>query len=277
MSVRIVIDSTADLKESLQGRFPVVPLSIQFGDESFIDGVTINHEQFYEKLVNGDVMPSTSQPTPDAFAQVYQQAMDAGDEVVVITVSSSLSGTYQSATIAAMDFPADKIFIVDSQSVAIGAGILAEHALQMIENGMGAAEVAAVLNEEKSKIHLIAVLDTLEYLKKGGRISKTVAFAGGLLNLKPVICIEGEVKMLGTARGSKQSFSTLDEKIRECGEVDFDRPVLLGYTGNDDSQLRKYLEKTGIWNGMEPATTIIGSTVGTHAGPGAVAVAFFVK
>lgn len=278
MKVRIVIDSTADISAHLAGKFTVVPLTIHFGDEEYIDGVTINHKTFYEKLVESDVLPTTSQATPDAFSLVFKEAVDAGEDVVVITLSSKLSGTYQSAMIAASDYEG-RVFIVDSKTVAIGTGILAELALKMAESGMSAAEIAEKIESERENIRLIAMLDTLEYLKKGGRISKAVAFAGGILSIKPVVCIEdGEIKVLGKARGSKQGNNFLINEIQTCGGVDFEKPVLLGYTGMSDVLLQKYIEdSTALWEGHTEAlhTTVVGSVVGTHAGPGAVAAAFF--
>ena len=278
MKVRIVIDSTADISAHLAGKFTVVPLTIHFGDEEYIDGVTINHKTFYENLVESDVLPTTSQATPDAFSLVFKEAVDAGEDVVVITLSSKLSGTYQSAMIAASDYEG-RVFIVDSKTVAIGTGILAELALKMAESGMSAAEIAEKIESERENIRLIAMLDTLEYLKKGGRISKAVAFAGGILSIKPVVCIEdGEIKVLGKARGSKQGNNFLINEIQTCGGVDFEKPVLLGYTGMSDVLLQKYIEdSTALWEGHTEAlhTTVVGSVVGTHAGPGAVAAAFF--
>ncbi|MBQ1281989.1 MAG: DegV family protein, partial [Oscillospiraceae bacterium] len=231
MSVRIVIDSTTDTAEHVWKRCTVVPLTVQFGDETYIDGVTISHREFYEKLIESDVLPTTSQPTPDAFAQVYRRALEAGEEVVVLTVSSALSGTYQSASIAAMDFP-EGVYVVDGKNVALGTGILAELALEMAERGCSAAEIAAELECAREDVHLIALLDTLEYLRRGGRISKTAAIAGGILSIKPVICIrDGEIAVLGKARGSRQGNNLLVKEIESAGGVDFGKPILLGYTG----------------------------------------------
>lgn len=280
MKVRIITDSTADLSPALKERISVVPLNIVFGEEQYVDGVTIDHTRFYEKLVESDVLPTTSQPTPDAFAKAYQAAVDAGEEAVVLTISSELSGTYQSATIAAEDFPG-KVHVVDSKSVALGSAILAELALQLADSGMDAAAIAKQLTQERDNVRLIAMLDTLEYLKRGGRISKTVAFAGGLLSIKPVIGIRnGKIEILGKARGSKQGNNLLVKEIESSGGVDFSKPLLLGYTGMSDHLLRKYIEDSAyIWKGYksELPVTIVGSVVGTHAGPGAVAVAFFAK
>ena len=278
MNVNLIIDSTTDLNPQLREQFTVVPLTVHFGDREYIDGVTISHRQFYEKLVESDVLPSTSQATPAAFADVFEEVARRGETAVVLTLASQLSGTYQSAMIAASDYPG-RIFVVDGTSVAIGTGILAELALRLREQGLTAEEIAGRLEEEKERIHVVALLDTLEYLKRGGRISATVAFAGGLLSIKPVIAVkDGVIQMLGKARGSRQGNNLLVQQIEKAGGVDFDKPVLLGFSGLSDALLTKYIEDSrDLWeNGTESlVTTSIGSVVGTHAGPGAIAVAFF--
>ena len=185
MKTRIIVDSTADLMPEFKSRVHTVPLTVNFGTEEYIDGVTIDHKIFYEKLIESDVLPTTSQATPDAFAKEFEKAKEAGESAVVITLASEFSGTYQSATIAAADY--ENIYIVDSTSAAMGSGILVELAFRLLDEGKSAGEIAATLEEEKKKIVVVALVDTLEYLKKGGRISKTVAFAGGVLNIKPVL------------------------------------------------------------------------------------------
>lgn len=279
MSVRIIIDSTVDVSPELLARVEVVPLTVSFGAEEYIDGVTITHEEFYNKLIESDVLPTTSQATPAAFADVFARLAAAGDSAVVITLAHQLSGTCQSARIAAEDY--DNIFVVDSGSVTLGAGILAEYALRCVDEGMDAESIAAAVEAKKEDVCLIAMLDTLEYLKKGGRISATVAFAGGLLNLKPVVNIkDGVINMLGKARGSKQGNNLLVQEINKAGGIDFSMPILLGYTGLTDVLLKKYMtDSAALWeNGVENLPyTSIGSVVGTHAGPGAIAAAFFRK
>lgn len=279
MKTRIIVDSTADLLPQIKERVQIVPLTIHFGEEEYIDGVTIDHKTFYEKLVETDVLPTTSQATPAAFADQYELAKEAGDEAVVITVSSKLSGTYQSAVIAAQDY--DNIYVVDAGTGAIGGGILTELALQYLDAGMDAQEIVAKLEEEKERILIVALVDTLDYLKMGGRVSKTVAFTGTLLNIKPVLSVSnGDIKMLGKARGSKQGNNLLVQEIEKAGGVDFSKPILLGYTGLSDALLLKYIEDSKcIWQeGLEQVRyTTIGSVIGTHAGPGAIAVAFFKK
>lgn len=279
MSVKIMIDSTADMPQHLKERCLVVPLTVHFGEEEYVDGVTIDHRKFYEKLVESDVLPTTSQASPGAFAQALE-SVDEGDSVVLITLSSHLSGTYQSATIAAAEYP-DRVFVVDSLSVAIGTGVLVELALQLSDSGISARQIAEELERARDKVRVVALLDTLEYLKRGGRISKSVAFAGALLSIKPVVAIsEGKIEMLGKARGSKQGNNLLVQQIYNAGGVDFDKPLLLGYTGFSDQLLKKYVEDSkALWeDGTDNLrATPIGSVIGTHAGPGAVAVAFFSK
>ena len=278
MKTRIIVDSTADLLPAVKNRVYTVPLTVRFGNEEFIDGVTIDSKSSYEKLIECDALPTTSQATPDGFIQQFEAAKQAGEAVVVITLSAKLSGTYQSAVIAAQEYPG-RIFVVDSRSAAIGSGILAELALHYTRENLSAAEIAAQIEHERDNVCVIAMLDTLEYLKKGGRISKTAAFAGGLLSIKPVVAIkDGEIVMLGKARGSKQGNNLLVKEIQNAGGIDFAKPILLGYTGLSDVLLQKYIaDSRNLWEcGTESLrSTIIGSVIGTHAGPGAIAAAFF--
>lgn len=277
MKTRIIVDSTADLLPEIKERVHTVPMTLNFSNEEFIDGVTIDKKTFYQKLVESDVMPTTSQATPADFAREFKKAEENGEAAVVITLASKLSGTYQSAVIAAQDYK--NIYVVDSGSVAIGSGILTEMALTLKDKGVDAQRIAEKLNEEKEKIIIVALVDTLEYLKKGGRVSSAVAFAGGILNIKPVISLtNGEINMLGKARGSKQGNNLLVQEIEKAGGIDFSKPILLGYTGLSDMLLNKYIEDSRyIWEkGLENVRyTCVGSIIGTHAGPGAIAVAFF--
>ena len=279
MKVHLIVDSTADVSEAIRARLAVVPLTVHFGSEEYIDGVTISKQAFYEKLIESDVLPSTSQATPAAFAEVFADIAQRGESAVVLTISSRLSGTCQSAMIAAADYPG--IYVVDSRSAATGTGILAELALRLMDGGMSAADVAARLEAERENVCLVALLDTLEYLKRGGRISKAAAFAGSMLSIKPVISIrQGEVVVLGKARGSRQGNNLLAAQIDAAGGVDYDKPVLLGYSGLSDSLLQKYIaDSARFWEGKveKLQTTQIGSVIGTHAGPGAIVATFFKK
>lgn len=277
MKTRIIVDSTADLMPGYKEQVRVVPLTVHFGDREYIDGVTIDHKTFYEKLVEEDTLPTTSQATPDAFAKEFEAAEQAGESCVVITLSGKLSGTCQSASIAAADY--ENVYVVDSGNASVGGGILTELALQLRDEGLSASEIAARLDAEKQHIVTVALVDTLEYLKRGGRISKSLAFAGTMLQIKPVLAVtDGEIQLLGKARGSKMGNNLLAQEIQKAGGVDFSRPVLLGYTGLSDALLQKYIEDSR-WLWADHAETLryttIGSVIGTHAGPGAVAVSFF--
>lgn len=276
MPVRIITDSTVDIADKYSNLFTVVPLTVTFGEKDYIDGVTINKQEFYQKLVSSPELPKTSQATPAAFADVFRDLQEKGDEAVVITVSSRLSGTYQSACIAAEDFP--NVRVVDSKNVSIASGVLAEYALRCAEEGMGLDELANHLSKKRDEVGLVAMVDTLEYLKKGGRISGAAALAGGVLGIKPVVTTrDGELAVLGKARGSKKANNLLIEQIRKNG-VDFSMPLLLGYTGLSDDMLRQYIQDSQcLWKGhvTDLDCVQLGSVIGTHAGPGAVAVAYF--
>lgn len=279
MNVRIIIDSSVDIADRFRQDVKIVPLTIHFGEEELIDGLTIDKQRFYERLVECDELPRTSQANPTAFQKVFEEVTQAGEEAVVITLSSELSGTFQSACLAVQDY--DNIYVVDSKNAAIGSGILTEYAIACAKKGMRAREIAEELERKKEDVCLIALLDTLEYLKKGGRISKTVAFAGGVLNIKPVVTIQdGKVEVIGKARGSRQGNNLLVEKIQESGGIDFDMPILLGYTGLSDALLKKYMEDSrDLWQEQAESldSTLVCSVIGTHVGPGVVAAAFFRK
>jgi DegV family protein with EDD domain len=282
MAIRFIVDSGCDILPSEAEQLGIIhlPLKVLFGQQEYLDAVDLTHRAFYEKLVESDQLPTTCQVPPAEFAQAYENVVAAGDTAVVVTVSGKLSGTYQSAVIASEDYEG-KIFVVDSESVSLGHRILIQQGLRYRDEGLSAKEIVERLERDKKQIRVMALLDTLEYLKKGGRISPTVAFAGNLLAIKPVVCVrDGAIAMLGKARGSKQANNLLVEEIQKAGGVDFDKPVLLGYTGLTDALLQKYIsDSSTLWEQGRTALeyTPIGSVIGTHAGPGAVAAAFFAK
>ena len=274
MGIRIIVDSTADLTPQVRERVAVVPLTVHFGEEEFVDGVDITGRQFYEKLETARELPTTSQATPYAFSAAFGRAVADGEEVVALVVSSRLSGTYQSAVIAAEDYPG-QVHVVDSRSIAIGLAVLTEYALRLVDEGRSGAEIAAMLEQKREQVRLMAVVDTLEYLQRGGRLSKTAAIAGGILSIKPVIgLVDGEIRVLAKGRGNKQANMLMNQEISKAG-VDGTMPMLLGYTGTSDDLLHAYRQSSGdLWPEAAEASVVCG-VVGTHAGPGAVAVAFF--
>ena len=263
MSVKIIVDSTVDLSPELKDRFKIVPLAVRFGETEYLDGVTIDPKRFYEQLASSEELPTTSQPTPVSFEEVYEEVTADGSQAVVITI-------------AAEDFPG-KVFVVDSRTAAIGAGILAQYALELADKGMTGEEILEELIRVRKQIRLCFMVDTLEYLKKGGRLNAAVAVVGGLLNIKPILQIEapGEIRMLSTARGMKKAFSSLNDLADKFGGPDSGRPMLLGYTGVSSENLNKYQEESAsAWASGSPVAHI-GSAIGVHVGPGAVAFAFF--
>lgn len=276
--IQIITDSASDIVGVKRKDLVILPISITFGEEEYQDGVNLTHRMFYEKLVESDELPITSQVSPYAFEEAYKKVKEQGDQAIVITLSSKLSGTWQSASIAAEKY-GDTVKVIDSENASIGERTLVEYALRLKEEGLTLEGIAERLESDKKRIRLIALLDTLEYLKRGGRISKTAAIAGSLLSIKPVIAIQGgEVAVLGKARGSKQGNNLLAEQIRQVGGIDFDKPFVLGYTGMSDLVLQKYIaDNEVLWKGHVETldTTSVGGTIGTHIGPGAIGVAFF--
>lgn len=276
--IRIITDSASDIVDNEREDLAILPVSITFGEEEFQDGINLTHRMFYEKLIECDELPVTSQVPPFAFEEAFREAVEAGSQVIAITLSSKLSGTWQSACVAAEEF-GGRVRVVDSENASIGQHALVEYALRLKDAGLDFEEIVERLETDKKRIRLIALLDTLEYLKKGGRISKAAAMAGSLLSIKPVIAIQGgEVAILGKARGSRQGNNLLAEQIRQTGGIDFGKPFVLGYTGLSDAMLQKYIiDHESFWKSSVDTleTSSVGGTIGTHVGPGAIGVAFF--
>lgn len=282
MAVKLVVDSASDidLKEAEALGIHMIPMSIQFGDKTYQDGVDLSREEFFEKLIESSELPTTSQINMFQFEECFSKLTADGSEVVVITLSSKLSGTYAGAVSAARSFPG-KVFVVDSMNVCIGERILIQHGIRLLKEGIPAGELAERLENERGRIKLMALLGTLEYLQKGGRISAAVAMSGAVLHIKPVISVEdGEVKMVGKAMGSKKGNNLLMQLISRSGGIDFEMPYAVAYSGLEDSLLQKYLKDSAfLWEDKLDyvPSYCIGSTIGTHVGPGAIAVAFFAK
>lgn len=280
MSVRIITDSASDMSPAEHPALRVLPLSVTFGTDVYMDGVDIDHQRFYEMLVERDELPKTGQVNPYAFSQEIAEAREAGDEAVIITVGAKLSGTNQSARTALAEAPGGDVFVVDSNNVTLGERVLVEYALRLVDEGCGAAQIAAAVEAVRDRVVVIGLLETLEYLVRGGRLSAATGAVGTLLNVKPVVAAEdGLIVQLGKARGSKNGRNLLNQKVEKAGGVDFSMPLALGYTGLSDAVLKKYIEDSvALWAGHtegELPIHTIGATIGTHVGPGAVAVAFF--
>ncbi len=281
MGIKIITDSASDFtqEEAIKLGITIIPLSVTFGEETYQDGLNLNHDSFFEKLIETSELPKTSQITPYEYENIFSDATADGSQILCITLSSALPGRYQNACMASEEFDG-KVKVVDSLNACVGQRILTEYAVRLVNEGKSIDEVYNIINEEKKNISLIALLDTREYLKKGGRISNAVAVAGTLLNIKPVIAIiNGKVELLGKARGSKNGNNKLKELINSEGPIDFTKPCSVVYSGLSTTVLDKYLaDSVDVYKGHENeiSKSSIGCAIGTHIGPGAVGAAFFV-
>lgn len=277
--IRILTDSTADFSAAQLSQYNLrcVALTVSFGDEVYLEGIDLTTEEFYQKLPLSKKLPTTSQPSPDQFLQEFEEAKQAGEDVVAILISSKLSGTVQSALLAAeLSGWQDHIYIVDSQTATLGEQLLVRRAMTHRQTGCGAAEIAALIEQEKSDLRLYAVVDTLTYLQKGGRLPKAAAVAGTLMGIKPVVAVEdGKIKVVGKARGLAGAYVHIFKLISGEGGLDILRPYILGYTGHSSTihPFEKYMKDT--LHLPAPLISPIGAVIGTHAGPGACGIAYF--
>ena len=277
--MRIITDSASDItqEEALKYNIDVIPLSVSFNGVAYKDGVDISKVEFYNKLIESPEIPKTSMISSFIFEEYFDKYKD--EEIIYIGLSSKLSNSYNQALIAAKE--KNNVYTVDSLNVAMGQRVLVEYAIRLRDKNIEAKEIVKLLNDNKERIEVIALLDTLDYLQKGGRISKTVAFAGKILTIKPVVGVKnGKVELIGKARGSKNGNNLLRELVTTTGGIDFNMPFSLGYSGVSTFLLENYINNNkDLYNGdisMLPIS-MIGPTIGTHVGPNAIGVAFFSK
>ncbi|MDE7264901.1 MAG: DegV family protein [Clostridia bacterium] len=283
MMIKIIVDSASDVEKNEADELGIalISMKVRFGDAEYSDGVNLTHRDFFEKLIESAELPQTSQINEFDWEESFKTLASDGSDVIAITISSKLSGTYSCAVKAAKKF-GGRVRVVDSIEASLGERILLQYAIKLVGEGkLTADEIVNELNDKKNKIQLLAVLDTLKYLRKGGRISSVAAIAGEMLSIKPVISVvKGEIKLLGKAMGSKKSNNLLNQLVSKCGGIDFDMPYALAYSGLSDGYLQKYLKDSEyLWKGNTNSVPEygIGSTIGTHIGPNAIAVAFFSK
>jgi DegV family protein with EDD domain len=276
-----MIDSASDINKYEAESLGVIlqPITITFGTKEYKDGVDIMPDEFYDKLFSSDVLPKTSQIPPYVFEEEFEKYTANGDELIVITLSSRLSGTYNNAVNASKKF-GGKVVVVDSLNACVGERLLCLYALSLIKNGEDMQSIVAKLESEKLKINVIAVLDTLENLKKGGRVSSASATIGSMLSIKPVIAVvDGEIKVVGKAMGTKKGNSILTKYVTEKG-LDFTMPYATVWSGKESTKLDAYIKDYEfLWQGHSDNIPkyILGATIGTHIGGGVVGVAFFEK
>jgi DegV family protein with EDD domain len=277
MGVRIITDSTSDinLEQAKQLGVTIVPLKVIFGDKEYKEGIEITMDGFYEKLVKAEKLPTTSQPSPDDFLKCFNEAREAGDSVVVILIAGKLSGTLQSATIAKEMADAKEVYIIDSLNAITGLRLLVEHAVKLNQQGKSAKEIAEVLEKLKDRIVLLAMVDTLEYLHKGGRLSKSSAIIGSLLKFKPIIRLkDGAIGVIGKERGTNKGIAKILEAIDEIGVMDVNYPVYFGYTAEDSKALLLKDKVNEKYNLKHSQMYPVGCVVGTHVGPGACIITY---
>lgn len=278
--LRIITDSGADfdLQEAAALGVTVIPLEITFGDQSFKDRYDLTPDRFYEMLIESSELPRTSQINSYTFEEEFEKVKEAGDTAIVILLSSKLSGTYQNAVVTARDY--DNIYVVDSRNASIGEQILVRYAVMLRDKGRAPEDIAHRLEVRRNQIRILALLDTLEYVKRGGRMGPAAAAFGTLLSIKPVVTLEnGKLKVLGKARGSKNGNNLLNTEIGKTG-IETRLPAAVAYSGLEHTKLDRYIEDSrAIWEGkiQDLPVSQLGSAIGTHAGPGTVVVAYFAK
>ena len=277
--IRLVVDSSADfLAEELKERkIELVPLNVALAGETYQDGVTLERNQFYEILTSQEDFPKTSQPSPESFLNIFEDAKEKGDDVICVLLSSGLSGTCQSAHLAKNMAEYDNIYIVDSLSATIGIKILVEYADKLRNENVSAAEIAAKLEDVKSRIRIFAGVDTLEFLCRGGRVSRASAAIGELANIKPIINVneEGKVAVLGKCLGKNKALRFIMDKM-DAAPADENFPIYTVYTyGTENTEkLEDKLTKAGV---AFTSRQQIGATIGAHVGPGAFGVIYIEK
>jgi DegV family protein with EDD domain len=272
--IHLVTDSTSDISPSDAQALGVhiVPLVVRFGEEQFRDGVDIDPDQFYAKLQQSDVHPTTSQPSPDAFATLYKTLLaNPDDQVVGLHISSKLSGTLQSATLAAKDFDPARVHLVDTESVSGGLQLLVRAALDDIRAGDTAAAVAAKATRRRSNVTILVLLDTLTYLHRGGRIGRAQAFLGSLLNVKPLIAIrDGEVVPVARPRSWSKGVEMIVEGVRGCAPL---RGLAEFHAATTESMVDLKTRLSSVVSDVSPILGRIGPVVGAYSGPGGLGVA----
>lgn len=278
--IKIITDSTSDIDVTYakELNIDIVPLKVIIDGKEYKDRVDLQPDQFYSLLEKSEVLPTTSQPSPQEFLNYYEEAKEKGDSVIVMTLSGTISGTYQSANIAKDLAEYENIYVIDSLNATQALRLLVLKAIALREEGKDAETIFNELQAYKERVRIVAFVDTLEYLCKGGRMSKTVAAAGTLLKVKPIIGLrDGKLEMFSKARGAVKATAKIIELIHEDGEIDFKEPICIGYTGNDEGlekfeqALRDEFKFEDVLHGF------VGPVIGTHAGPGARLIAYVKK
>ena len=279
IAIRIMTDSTCDLSPKDQERLgiQVIPLTVQFSGVSYLDGIELTNEQFYNKLEKCDQLPTTSQVAPETFMDAFRARLDAGDEVVGIFISSEISGTYNSACMAKKALASDRLHIVDSRSATMGLALLVSEAAKQRDAGRSAPELYEHVAALTKKLRFLAAVNTLKYLRKGGRISATTVVIGEMLGMKPLVSVvDGAVQSAGKARGMKAALNTiLQHALADLPDLRYEVAFAHSCAPDVLEQAISILkEPLALTNWL---VCSIGSVIGTYAGKGAVGFAYFAK
>lgn len=281
MAIRIITDSAADYsaQEIEKRQIACIPMTVTFGDTEYLDGRDITKERFFELLTKGSDFPRTSQPSPASFLEYFEEAKEAGDTVIAVLISSALSGTFQNAVLAKSMAEYDDIFIIDSKIATLGMRILVDRAVRMRDRGCSPQEIVTELERLKPRLRLFAGLDTLEYLAKGGRLSRTAAALGSLANLKPIITFtqDGNVTLCGKQMGIRHACRQTAKLVRE-NEPDMEEPLYLlySYDQKNCAAFHHALQKNGLGINS-PKVRGIGPIIGTHIGTNAFGIVYVAK
>ena len=278
--IKIYTDSAADItsEQAVKMDVGLISLKINFEGKTYYQEDDEGFTGFYKLLKDSKRLPTTSQASPAEYMQIFEDAKKSGDSVIVITISGKLSGTVLAAHVAKENCTYANIFIIDSLGAVTSQRILVEYAVTLRNLGLSASEIYDKVVEARSRVRLWGFVDTLEYLQKGGRLSKGAALVGGVLNIKPIVNFkDGSLVMVGKARGVKSAFHTIMDRVEEDGEYDAEAPVYFAYSGHDLSRCEDFREmaksRFGYYGQMYP----VGGVVGTHVGPGAVAITYLQK
>lgn len=277
MSICIMTDTMCDVPIEFVSKYNirVMPLTVHFGEESFLDGVDITTEEFFERLVKTDELPKTSQVTPLQFNKAFNEELERGNTVIAVLGSSQLSGTYSSAILSKQNLGSEKIYIIDSEAVTLGAGMLVIKAARLAEEGKSAEEIVEIIEDSKKKMKQFFIIGNLKYIYKGGRISFSESVIGSILNIKPILTVkDGKLEMIEKTRGVKKAASIVLEMIKDKGWSLNDK--IIGINHTLCPEYADYIEEliNNEYNVKEIIRGQVGSVIGTHAGPGCLAFYF---
>ncbi|MDM8534502.1 DegV family protein [Clostridiaceae bacterium HSG29] len=277
MKIKIITDSVSDIPRKIQKELniDVVPLSVNFGNDTYYDGVDLTNEEFFRKLKNADKLPTTSQVSPGEFKNVFEENLKEYDQIICITMSKKMSGTFEAAGIAKELLNTDDIKIIDSKAISFGYGLIVIDAARNVQNGLEYNEIIKNINYNVENLVNLFIVDTLEYLQKGGRLSATEAIIGNVLKIKPILTIkEGKLTSMDKVRGRKKAMNYIIEYL-EYNKYDFKNKTVGFFHAEDEKYLENFISEINEKNQIgEILKSEVGTVVGTHSGPGCIAITF---